>query len=90
MLQVVGKAGIVGRIVLSAGMHGDVGLDAGLILIDGHVHLEPVVKRVNLGLQRVTFYGLVPRTASHGRQGRQHKKENFSHRLIVNYEITQT
>ena len=59
VLEVVGEAGGLRRVVLAADADGDVGLDTGLLLVDGHEYLEPVGESVDFGVERVVFYGLV-------------------------------
>ena len=59
MLEVMGEAGGLLGVVLSTYAHCDVGLDAGLFLVDGHIDLEPVVQGVDLGFHGVSGNGFI-------------------------------
>ena len=59
VLEVVCQSGGLGRVVLSTYAHGDVGLYARCLFVDGHVDLQPVVQRVDAGLQWVVVDCLV-------------------------------
>ena len=59
MLQVVGQARRLGRVVLRARAHGDIGLNTRLVLIDRKIHLQSVVKRVDASLRQIALDGLV-------------------------------
>ena len=76
VLQVVGETGVVGRVVLAARADGHVGLDAGLVLVDGHVHGQAVLQGVDPRIERIALDGLVLGAAGrgHGGQGRQQKQ----------------
>ena len=76
VLEVVGETGIVGRIVLTACADGDVGLDTGLVLVDGHVHFQAVGEGGDLRLERIALHGLILAAArnGHGGDGRQNQK----------------
>ena len=89
MLQVVGKAGVVGRIVLAADLDGDVGLDPGLVLVDGHVNLESVVKRADFGVHRIAFDGLIAcTTRCKGQKGCRPEKKSFHYTFILFFKRT--
>ena len=82
VLEVVGQAGGLGRIVLAAHLHGDVGLDAGRFGIDAHVDLQSVVERIDAGGEGVALHGFVSvfltrRTAE--RQQRDDQKTQIFH-----------
>ena len=79
VLQVVGQAGVVGRIVLSSSMHGDVGLDTGLVLVHGHIDLQPVVQGVNLCLQRISLHSVIPRASGKGQCSQSDQKKKTFH-----------
>ena len=75
VLQVVGETGVVSRVVLAACADGHQGLDAGLVLVDAHVHGKSVLQGVDLRIERIARNGLVLGAAGggHGGQGRQEK-----------------
>ena len=75
VLQVVGHARGLGRVVLAAHLDGHVGLDAGLFLVDGHEDLHAVVQGVDLGLQGVAGNGLIT-LAGAGRQKKERGRRN--------------
>ena len=59
VLEVVGQTGGLGRVVLSADADGDVGLDAGRLLIDAHVDLQSIRKGVDPRFHRIARYRFV-------------------------------
>ena len=59
VFEVVGQTGCFGGVVLTAYTHGDVGLDARRLLVDAHVHFQPVVQGVDACLKRVVGNSLV-------------------------------
>ena len=83
VLQVVGQTGIVGGVVLTAHAGGDVGLDAGLVPVHGHVHLKTVFQRVNAGLKGISLNGFVT-AAGCERQGGggKNNQKRFHHPAI--------
>ena len=83
VFQVVGQAGVVGRVVLAARTHRDVGLDAGFVLVYGHVNFEAVVQGVDFSLEGIPLHGLVLVAA--GCQCKQccGQKQNFIHLKTV-------
>ena len=83
VLQVVGEAGVIGRVVLSAGTDGDVGLDSGLVLVDGHVHGQAVGKGRNLRLERIALHGLILAAARNGYGGEGRQNQRFLHAQSV-------
>ena len=58
VLKVVSQASGLGGVVLRAGAHGDVGLDARLFVVDAQVDLQAVVERVDAGFAEVALHGL--------------------------------
>ena len=59
MLEIVGKSGGFGGVVLSTHAHCYIRLYTRLILVYGHVDLKTVGKCVEFGFQRVVGYGSV-------------------------------
>ena len=59
MLQIMCQAGSLGGIVLRTGAHGDVGLDAWLLLVDSHRHGQSVLQLVGLDIHGVARRGLI-------------------------------
>ena len=55
MLQIMGKTGIIGRIILTTVTHRNVGLKPGLLFIYSHINLQPVVKNIYLGFHGITL-----------------------------------
>ena len=43
MLKIVSQSGGFGRVVLAAYAYSDIRLDARLVLVNGHIHLQSVV-----------------------------------------------
>ena len=76
VFEIMGETGVVGRVVLAARTDGDIGLDAGLVLVDGHVHGQAVLQGVDPRIERIALDGLILGTAGsgHGGQGRQQKQ----------------
>ena len=70
VLEIVGEACGLVRVVLASDFHGDVGLEPRLLLVDRHVDLQAVVHRVDPGVHRIPLYGLVPVL----RAGNRHQK----------------
>ena len=70
VLEVVGEAGGLRRVVLAADLDSDIGLDARLILIDGHVELEPVVQGVDLCSERIALHAFIA-----GSAGKEHEQQ---------------
>ena len=58
VLEIVRKAGGFGGVVLSAYANGDICLNTGLVLVDGHKDLKSVWQGVHFGLQGVVGHGL--------------------------------
>ena len=85
VLEVVGETGIVGGIVLAARADGHVGLDAGLVLVDGHVHFQAVGEGVDLCLHRISLHGLVLVAACHGNGGDRRQEDEFFHIGRIEY-----
>ena len=89
MFQIVGQAGGFLGVVLRAGAHGDVGLDARGVLVDAEEDLQAVVERVFAHLQRIVGIGLVGvlllckgRRAHNEHRGHETKDKFYSfHRL---------
>ena len=79
VLEVVGETGIVGRIVLAARADGDVGLDPGLVLVDGHIHFQAVVQGVDLRLEGIALHGLILAAARNGHGGDGRHNQKFLH-----------
>ena len=88
VLQVVGEAGVVGRIVFAASPDGDIRLDAGFVLIDGHVHFQAVLQGVDFRVERIAGDGFILGTAGggHGGQSRQEKDFLHIHMRVWNYK----
>ncbi|CDC95889.1 unknown [Alistipes sp. CAG:268] len=59
VFEVVGQTGGLGRVVLAADADGDVGLDAGRLLVDAHVDLQSVRKGVDPRFHRIARYRFV-------------------------------
>ena len=59
VFEIVRQPGGLGRVVLAAHIHGDVGLDTRRLLVDAHVDLQPVVQGVDFGVQRVALHCFV-------------------------------
>ena len=59
VFEVVGQTGGFGGVVLAAHAYGNVSLDARFVLVDGHVHFQAVVQRVDTRLERVVGNCLV-------------------------------
>ena len=55
MRKIMGKAGIVCRIVLAANSDCDISLDTGFILVDSHIDLEPVLEGIDLRFERISL-----------------------------------
>ena len=78
VFQVVGQAGVVGRVVLSSHAHGHVGLDAGFVLVHGHVNFETVFKGVDFYAHGVSLHRLVRGAGCDGHQsGEKQYAESF-------------
>ena len=60
VLKVVRQTRGFGRVVLAAALDGHVTLYVRLFVIDGQVHLQAVVQRVDAGLQRVACHAVHP------------------------------
>ena len=59
VLQIVSQTGGLGWVVARTGAHGDVGLDAWLLLVYTQIHFQTIVKRVDATLHGVALHGLV-------------------------------
>ena len=59
VLEIVGQARGLLRVVLAADLHGHVGVDAGFVLVDDHIDLQAVVQGVDAGVRRIALDGLV-------------------------------
>ena len=59
VLQIVCESCCFGRVVAATGAHGDVGLDARLLVVYRQVDFQTVVEGVDAGVHRVTWHGLV-------------------------------
>ena len=59
VLQIVGQARCLVRIILAADPHGYVSLQPGGLLIDSHIHLQTIVQGVDLRVHGIAFHGLV-------------------------------
>ena len=59
VLKVMCKTRCLGRVVARAGAHGDVSLDARLLLVDRQINLQSVRQGVDACLHRVALHGLV-------------------------------
>ena len=81
VFEVVRQPGGFGGVVLAAHAHGDVGLDAGFVFVDAHVHLQSVVEGVDACLERVARHGFIRvlRGAAPQSQGSQHKGGHAQH-----------
>ena len=80
VLEVVGEAGVVGGVVLAARPDGDIGLDAGFVLVDAHIHFQAVGKGVDLRLERISLHGLILGAAGCGQDGQgRHHQQFVSH-----------
>ncbi len=85
VFEIVCQAGSFSRVVLTAHLHGNVGLNTRFFLINRHIDLQPVAKGVNLRVKRVTLDGFVAAAGSrnehHGRKSHIHE---FPHNCIDN------
>ena len=59
VFEVVGESGGLSRVVLSAGSHGDGGLDSGLVVVDHEIDAESIVERADFHVPRVAFNALI-------------------------------
>ena len=59
VLQVMGQSRCLGRVVARSCAHGDVRLDAGLLVVDAQIDRQTVFQRVDTGLHRVVGHTLV-------------------------------
>ena len=59
VFEIVRQSGGLGRVVLAAHVHGDVGLDARRLLVDAHIDFQPVVQGVDFGVQRIALHCFV-------------------------------
>ena len=59
VFEIVGQAGRLLRVVLAADLHGDVCVDARLVLVDDHVDFQSVVQCVDAGARGVALDGLI-------------------------------
>ena len=87
VLQVVGEAGGLVRVVARAGTNGDVGLNLRSIFVNAHEHLQTIVQRILTHIQRVVGIGLVlvgllgqeGATAEHRQRHKTNNKTNLFH-----------
>ena len=59
VLQIVSQTGGLGGVVLGTRAHGDVGLDARLLLVDGQIHFQSVVESVDAALHGIACNRLI-------------------------------
>ena len=88
VLQVMGQSRCLGRVVARSCAHGDVRLDAGLLVVDAQIDRQTVFQRVDTGLHRVVGHTLVSvalgrgcrsqRQQSCGEQGAAHSVDSFA------------
>ena len=57
VLQIMCKTSSLGRIVSRARLHCDVSLQARLLLVHRHIHLQSVVEGIDAGFHGITRYG---------------------------------
>ena len=76
VFQIVRKAGAFGGVVLAAHTHGNVGLDAGHVLVDGKENLQTVVERVMDHVHRVVLIGLLLVILGAGTGGKEAENRN--------------
>ena len=55
----MGKPCRLGRVILSAYLYCDVGLDTGSLLVDAHIHFQPVVESVYFRSEGIAFHSLI-------------------------------
>ena len=88
VFEIVGETGGLLRVVLAADLHGDVRVDARLVLVDDHINLQTVVQSVDTGVRRVALDGfvLVFAAAGRGKQGKyRHKNQGNTFHYINNF-----
>ena len=86
VFEIVGQTRRLGRVVLAAHLHGDVGLDAGSFAVDAHVDLQPVREGVDAGVQRIARDGFVLVLAASRNEHRHRddgQKQEFFHRYVI-------
>ncbi len=59
VLQIVGKTSCFCRVVTATGAHGDVGLDARLLVVHRQVNLQTIVESVDAGVHRIARHCLI-------------------------------
>ena len=72
VLEIVCEPRRLRRVVLASDLHCDVGLDAWLLLVDGHEDLESVVQRVDFCLKRIPLDSFILLPA--GTQRQRHRE----------------
>ena len=75
VLQIVGQSCGLRRVVLRTRPHGYICLDTGFLLIDGEIHSQSVVKRIDAGFHHVARNGGVLVILCHD-AGCEHHEEN--------------
>ena len=59
MFQIMGQTCGLGRVILRTCPHSDIRLNTRLLTIDGEIHLQSVVQRINTGFSQIALYALV-------------------------------